>query len=82
MAEKISVVPLNKNPYIQRSNWEQATLTNAQIDYAATKAHAAIELFRCFAKEIQPDKEPQYLIENYFIEKINQDYDRIDKPEI
>lgn len=75
MADEFLSVKLDKNPYIRRSNWEAPTLTNTQIDYAANDAHIAIELFKYFAMKLEPSKRPEYIIENYFVNHIDQDYD-------
>lgn len=79
MADQFLGVSLDKNPYIKRSNWEAPTLTNSQIDYAATNAHVAVELFKHFAKRIEPSKSPECIIENHFVEQIDKDYDSIEK---
>ncbi|XP_055312173.1 exonuclease 3'-5' domain-containing protein 2-like isoform X1 [Sitodiplosis mosellana] len=75
MADEFLGVSLDKDPSIRCSNWEASTLTNAQIDYAATDAHVAIELFKYFAKKIDPTKKSEYIIENYFVNLIDEDFD-------
>ncbi|EAT35135.1 AAEL012690-PA [Aedes aegypti] len=54
LAEKTLGVKLDKHWRIRASNWENAQLTERQIQYAASDAHVAVELFRTFAKKAVP----------------------------
>lgn len=74
MADEFLGVSLDKNPYIRYSNWNASTLTNTQIDSAANDAHVAIELFKFFAKKIEPTKPPECTIEKYFVNLIGEDF--------
>ena len=55
MAGEYLNVKLLNNKRISNA-WENETLSQKQIDYAAKDAHVAIELFKFFANKFQPKK--------------------------
>lgn len=54
MSEKYLGVSLDKRLDVRCSNWNALSLNAEQIDYAAKDALVAIELFKYFAKKIEP----------------------------
>lgn len=54
LAERTLGVKLDKHWRVRASNWENAQLTERQIQYAASDAHVAVELFRKFSKQAVP----------------------------
>lgn len=52
MSEKYLRVPIDKNPNIRCSNWEDVYLSDAQISYATLDALVAVKLFEFFGEKI------------------------------
>ncbi|XP_031632966.1 uncharacterized protein LOC116346857 [Contarinia nasturtii] len=68
---------------IQNSNWNAATLSEEQIQYAAEKALVAVELFKYFAKKIEADDSFQnesehlkYIIDIHVRKLLNINYEK------
>lgn len=71
LAEQILNVILEKNRCVCASNWEAATLTELQIDYAAKDARVGIEIFKVFQEKIKPkpiDTDPKQHLQEFIDE--------------
>lgn len=56
LSEDYLKVKIDKNWRIRCSDWEQPTLNEKQIAYAANDAHVGIELFKFFAEKLEPKR--------------------------